>query len=155
MQLETRQAQLFMQIFNHYVSSEFREALNEIEKWEWTTYEEYWEKYGDTKRHPDKYTTFSKVGMFYEGLGTLVREGLINVGMIAQFFGGTFIDWFEKWFPVFEGVILMSDTSEDGGRIWNIGYLYEELKKYRDENSELFKEYTGRKTIERIRQNIQ
>ena len=153
-QNKTRQAQLFMQIFNHYVSSDFREALNEIEKWEWTTFEEYWEKYGDPNRHPDNYTIFSKVGMFYEGLGTLLREELINAGMISQFFGGVFIEWFEKWFPVFEGVILMADTSGRGVRIWNLGYLYEALKKYRDENPKLFETNTGRNMIERMQQNI-
>ena len=137
-QLETRQAQLFMQIFNHYVSSDFRDALNEIERWEWTNFEEYWAKYGAPKRYPDNYNTFSKVGMFYEGLGTLVREDLIDIGMIQQFFGGVFIEWFEKWKPCFDGIIQMYDDVNRPPRVWNTSYLYEQMIKYRDENPELF-----------------
>ena len=126
-----------MQIFNHYVGSDFREALNEIEKWEWTTFEECWDNYGDPARYQDNYSTFSKVGMFYEGLGTLVREGLINVSLIYQFFGGTFIDWFEKWTPFFDGIRLMYKDQGRVGRVWNTGYLYDKIINYREEHPEL------------------
>lgn len=138
-QLETRQAQLFMQIFNHYVSSEFRGALNEIEKWDWTTFEDFWENYGDPIRYPDNYTAFSKVGMFYEGLGTLVSQGLIDVGMISEFFGGLFIDWYDKWTTVYDGIRAMYNQDENHApRSWKTSYLYEQIKKYRDENPDKF-----------------
>jgi hypothetical protein len=133
MQLETRQATLFMNVYNRYISSEFRDAENEISKWEWNTFEEFWDKYGDPDRYPDNVNTFSKIGQFYEGLGTLVREDLIEIRLIAQFIGGSFIDWYERWTPIFEEL-----KKQYKGRSWNTEYLYIEVKKFRDDHPELF-----------------
>ena len=76
--------------------------------------------------------------MFYEGLGTLVREGLIDIGMIHQFFGGVYIEWFEKWTPFFDGIIQLYTDMDRPPRVWNTGYLYEQMIQYRDEHPELF-----------------
>ena len=56
-ELETRQAQLFMQIYNRFSEVEFRENFNEVLTREWRDYEDYVKKYG-------RFTRLSKISKF-------------------------------------------------------------------------------------------
>ena len=42
--LDTRQAQLLMSLYQKWSESEFQNAYNEIQSWEWRDYEDYMEK---------------------------------------------------------------------------------------------------------------
>jgi hypothetical protein len=132
MQLETRQAQLFLQLYNRYrddmqdldIYSTFLDV--EIGSTEdfirlWRTDEEFGK-------------TLASLGGFYEGIGVMVREGYIPVRLVALQWGGVTRRFWEKMEP------FMSDVRElqEFPRAWaETEYLYNELMKYIEEHPEL------------------
>ena len=78
--LETRQAQMFMQIYNEsHNDPSFIEALHRVLEFDIRTYEE-WNK---MQENEDDRKAFSRVGMFYEGVGVLVKEGYVSIRLVA------------------------------------------------------------------------
>ena len=53
LQLETRQAQLFMQIYYTWSSSETINIRKELRTWTWTDYDDFIQKYGEAN-NPEK-----------------------------------------------------------------------------------------------------
>lgn len=131
--LETRQAQMFMQIYNEsHNDSTFIEAINRIyEIGKIETYEE-WQKVMLDK---EKSKAINRVGMFYEGLGVLVKEGYVSIRLVALLMTGMTRHWWEY--------IYMSHVSDTrvkmGFRrfVSESEYLYNELMKYIEEHPEL------------------
>jgi hypothetical protein len=131
--LETRQVQLFMNAYNKF-DEDVVNALLEVMSWEWEDFDDFWEKYGWIKNR-DKFTaTVSKVAMFYEGIGVLVKEGYLNIRLIALMIGGVTMLFWEKM----ESVVLEGRVKTNEPR-WmsETEYLYKALKKYMDEHPEL------------------
>jgi hypothetical protein len=96
LQLETRQAQLFMQIYNRFQSPEFQ--LNDylFTQWEWKDFDDFEEKYGDA----ESYSKHMSAGCYYEGIGVLVQRGLIDVEIVDDLLSGYIIRFWEKFKPV-------------------------------------------------------
>jgi hypothetical protein len=70
--LETRQAQLFMQIYNRWTSKDMTSAYGLVRyKYQWEDYEEGMRKYGPDV-DVDAYSNLQILHNFYEGLGILV-----------------------------------------------------------------------------------
>jgi len=69
--LETRQAQLFMQIYSSFHEEEFFEKFTNILSWKWKDYDDFMGKYG-YRADPKAWRTFGSVGAFFEGIGVLV-----------------------------------------------------------------------------------
>jgi ribosomal protein S8 len=87
MQLETRQAQLFMQIISTYHSEEYIKAFSEIMMWEYDSYDDYMAKYG-SEVNPEAYMMYRKVFGYLEGIGVLVRRGLIDPSLVDDLMSG-------------------------------------------------------------------
>jgi hypothetical protein len=131
-QLETRQAQLFIQLYNRFrddtedldIESSFLDV--EIKSSEdfirlWRTDEDFGK-------------VLSTLGGFYEGIGVMVREGYIPVRLVALQWGGTTRRFWEKMEP------YVSDVREAQTfpRAWaETEYLYSELMRYLEEHPEL------------------
>lgn len=129
--LETRQAQMFMNIYQQVSSPEFLKAWQRIASEPWRTYAEWERLYRDDMsfREAEDITQF-----FYEGLGTLVREGLLPIRMVALLMcGATRYHWERHVSMVEEG------RRATGHRRWfsEEEYLYGELLKYLGEHPEL------------------
>lgn len=131
MQLETRQAQLFMQLYNR-----FRDDTRNIDIASFMDAD--FESYGDFQRlsqTDDDFTqALSALGGFFEGIGVMVREGYIPVRLIALQWGGNTRRFWEKLEPV------VSELRETRSfpRAWaETEYLYSELMKYLEEHPEL------------------
>ena len=130
--LETRQAQMFMNIYDQVKSSEFTSAYSKvIAQTKWSTFGEYREFYS---KDPEFRNMAESLGLFYEGLGVLVREGLLSIRMVALLFCGMTRLYWEKHQPIVE----------DGRRAWGhkrwlseSEYLYNELMSYLKEHPEL------------------
>jgi len=129
-QLETRQAQMFMSIYTQITTKEFALAYQKVMNGHWRNYDEYRELYKD----PEMYNAGMIVGTYYEGVGVLVREGLLDIRWIALLIcGGTRMFW-EKIEPVIdEGRRAM------GYPRWmsETEYLYDELMRYLEKHPEL------------------
>jgi hypothetical protein len=96
--LETRQAQMFLTIYNRMLDEKFSKNVNEVlMKWEWSDWDDFLEKYGpDTDIHD----TFNLVMMFYEGIGILINKGLIKASLIDDFLSAAIVIVWEKYGPI-------------------------------------------------------
>lgn len=83
--LETRQAQLFMQIYDRVNNRDFTRDWSEINYfWKWKDSKEYWEKYG---RNLEVYPKFANVADTYEGIGVILRTDLLTPSKSTGFSG--------------------------------------------------------------------
>lgn len=129
--LETRQAQLFMQLYNKVVSQEGIDNLGLLVRAEWSSYEEWVEKYQNDEE-------YAKAFVFYlmqmEGVGVLIKEKLVSIRLVAMFFAGITRQIWEKY----KDIILEERKHMNYPRYaseWE--YTYNELMKYMKEHPEL------------------
>jgi hypothetical protein len=130
--LETRQAQMFLNIYDQTRSSEFLSAFNKIvidaTFKNWRDFRELWQN-DEQFRYND-----NVLEIFYEGLGVLVKEGFLEVKMVALLFCGMTRMYWEKFHP-----ILDEGRASMGHFRWfsETEYLYNELMGYLKEHPEL------------------
>jgi hypothetical protein len=127
--LETRQAQMFMNIYDQAKTNEFLTAyITVVIKNPWRNSEEYIEKSKDQEFQVANW----KIQTYYEGLGVLVREGLLNIRRWQLSTGVTRLVW-EKFAPIVE------EARRSQGKRWlsETEYLYVELMKYLEKHPEL------------------
>jgi hypothetical protein len=132
MQLETRQAQLFMQLYNR-----FRDDTQSLDM-EKSFFNVKIESFQDFMRlwrtDEDFGETLSALGGFYEGIGVMVREGYIPVRLVALQWGGNTRRFWEKMEPFMSAV----REHQEFPRAWSeTEFLYNELMKYIEEHPEL------------------
>ena len=94
--LETRQAQLFMYMYDRWSDPEFMKHNYEIQEWEWANYDDFWEKYGSSK-NPDLYVHFGTIGRFLEGVGVLVKRGLVDPYLVDDLMSSHILRFWEKF----------------------------------------------------------
>jgi hypothetical protein len=82
--LETRQASLFMQLYNVYDSKEFlRDYTDVCWRHEYSDISDWMQKYHPQK-NPEAYASFMRLGRFYEGVGILVEKKLISMDLVVE-----------------------------------------------------------------------
>ena len=131
--LETRQTALFMDLYNVYRDHSFRTLYMEITtEWNWVDYEDWQRKYspdGNMKH----YTKYMSVMSYFEGIGVLVKRGLIDISLVYDLLELPLKIVWSK----FETVVLDSRKHLDMAHLWNdVEYLYNELMKYIEEHQE-------------------
>jgi hypothetical protein len=127
LQLETRQAQLYMGLINTLRSTEFRRQWHIAEAAEWDDYDDFSKKYS-AKNNPEVLSAFTSVWAFFESVGTLVKKGLIDLSLVDGFLAGSLVGaW--RWFEP----LLMGDRDHFGSNLWaDFEYVYHEIMKRRD-----------------------
>jgi hypothetical protein len=124
--LETRQAQLFMQIHSRITHPEFVQLFFEIFDWEYDDYEDYVEKYGSDVINRAK---SAAIANYFEGVGVLVERGLIDASYVDDLMSGGLMRYWEKVEPF---------VTEDRIRLnWPqsleyVEYLYNRVKEIYD-----------------------
>ena len=93
--LETRQAQMFMNIYQQTTTKEFASAFRTYISCEWKNYDEYNEKV-QKKEFFDQYMMLC---MYFEGLGVLVKEGFLPIRLVALLLTGMTRSFWEKLKP--------------------------------------------------------
>ena len=120
---KTRQAQLFMSIYNRFHEVEFWKHLQEIRQWEWESLEEYYEKYDS---NPEMAAKWVSIGSFFEGMGVMVKRNLIDVTVVDDLMSGPLMGLWQKWEPT----ILEQRRRRNMPTMWEwYEYLYEEVRK--------------------------
>ena len=95
MQLETRQAQLFMPIYETTRNPEFRKQMQEIWQQSWTDHNDFLDKYGpDT--NPEAFAIRTAVCSYFEGIGVLVKRDLVDISMVNDLVATSIITTWEK-----------------------------------------------------------
>jgi hypothetical protein len=134
--IETRQTQLFMNIYNQgFTNRQFVEDMKTVSRLQWEDYDEYRAIFDSTNpetRNNDLARTM--IIAFYEGVGVLVRENLLDIRMVALLMTGPTKDFWEKLKPIAEEVRERTNYPR-----WcsETEYLYEELMKYISEHPEI------------------
>jgi hypothetical protein len=124
LQLETRQAQLFMPIYSTYHNDEYLKAWMEIMKWKYEDYDDYMAKYS-SEANPEAYIMYRKVFGYLEGVGVLVRRGLIDPSLVDDLMSGAIVSYWEKFEPFIVERRRRLNWPQVGEQI---EYLYNQIK---------------------------
>ncbi len=122
--LETRQAQLFMQIYLTFTNPSFQQAYNEIKKWTYENLDDFDKNYGYDV-NPESYKYHSSLSFFFEGVGVLVMRKLIDPALVDDLMSGPVIAYWEKMKPYYVEYRTRFDWPQIGEYI---EYLYNNIK---------------------------
>jgi len=132
--VETRQAQLLMNLYEGYRSPIFRRQFDHVMfRMNYEDWDEFNRKF-DPIEHPEERVIWFSVASFYEGIGVLLKRKLIDISLIDDLIGPSARMEWEKIGP-FE---IESRKRLNQPRAWDdFEYLYNELMKYMEEHPEL------------------
>jgi hypothetical protein len=126
--LETRQAQLFMQIYNRWTAKDMTTAYGltrfQYTK-EWDTPEEAFEKF-IYDFNAEVYSNLQILHNFYEGLGVLVKKKLIDIELVEDLFSKR-IMW--HWIRNKPAFLHARKELDDPTQYDGIEYLYNIMKQ--------------------------
>ena len=135
-QSRTREAQLFMNIYNQSFSSlPYQKAVAKLINTPWNSYEEFVKRYHGGEEYDEEFTVaYDLIGGFLEGVGVLVRDKLLVIRYVALLMSGQTRMYWEWTKPYVERM-----RDEWGApRFWSeTEHLYNELMKYMKEHPEL------------------
>jgi hypothetical protein len=101
-QNKTRQAQLFMQLYDTYRSHDFRKLQMSLGKHEFTDFDDFWGKYGGDG-DLDAWSAWLSVAAYYNGIGVLVKKGLISIDLVEELLGNTIARQWWRLGPILVG----------------------------------------------------
>jgi hypothetical protein len=127
-QLETRQAQLFMQAYGIFTEKEFQKNWFEmVYQWYWDDYDDFMAKYGP-QTNSEEASKWGSVLAYFESLGVFVEQKLIDIELVSRLGSYNIINCWEKFSPVFEEY---TRRSGDPYTYDYLEWLYNELKTKR------------------------
>ena len=127
--LETRQTQLFMEIYKTYSSKEFQKDLEQMRfVWIFDDFDDFFDKYG-VENNPDEHAIWDQAMMWHEGLGVLIRKGLIDPEIVDDLMGGHILHFWNRFGPI----IKEFRERNEAPLSWkDIDYLHDVIKETRD-----------------------
>ena len=140
--LETRQAQLLMGIHQILVKPEMMAAGLKLQSIEMKNVNDW----NQLCKDEEKYKAWTLWAAFYQGIGTLVKEKMIDVGLPAQMYGGNLLWFWEKYRDM--NMDCREKLSWPG---WGVEteFLYNSILEYGRLHPELGLSHAGRKlTVE-------
>jgi len=127
---ETRQTQLFMNIYNNHISeSNFRALMEMIWEWEWDSFDDFIEKYS-IPNNKDAHVQWGRYFASLEGLGILLKKGLIDPELVYDSHYLSVINLWEKFQPVIEEWRVRLNAPQ---LYEDPEYLYNEMVRMRTE----------------------
>ena len=134
-QLETRQVQMFMHIFNYSQTPGYIKASRVFGLMQFENFEEALQLVDPTNPETvENNEALSTIITFYEGLGALVKEGFLDIRWVALLMAGTTRHNWEKIEPVIEEIRKGMNYPRFASEM---EYLYKELMKYMEKHPEL------------------
>jgi hypothetical protein len=131
--LETRQAQLFMSLYETHRSPELRRLYTRVRDREWTNLDDWEDKYGPDN-NPDASVEYQSLMSFFDGVGLLVKRGLIDISLVYDLM---FISTNRIW-NLHKSVIYNIRITSGYPNLWeHFEYLNNELEKYHEQHPEL------------------
>lgn len=124
--IKTRQAQLFIQLYNRLNDREFCESYGMVLwRFEWEDFDDWQRKY-NPEADLETWTAWVSVARFFSGIGTLVKRRLIDIGLVDNIMGGPVIWTWEKMASVVKEIKVGLKRPQ----LWDdFEYLYNEIKK--------------------------
>jgi hypothetical protein len=131
--LETRKAQTYMQYWEKTNTDEWQRDLNELlDEWSFTDFDDFWRKYG-RDNNPDQWIKYRRIAYYYEHIGILLKEDLIDPKLIYDF-DLTPIRFWEKFEPAIRGFRERFEPPPKGQTAEWIEDMYYVLKKIQIED---------------------
>jgi hypothetical protein len=78
---KTRKTEIIMKIYERFGSREIVEAMNKVGAARFENFDNYREKYG--------LTDITEIAVLFDGIGVLLEQNLIDIGMVDKLFGPT------------------------------------------------------------------
>ena len=128
-QLETRQGQFFMNLYNRMISPEMENVMKILKSSYSSSEEEWFEKYNN---NIELQNAFAKYSLGWEAIGTTLKTGLINIELLAIFISTTTIAEWERYRNL---VYVMRQQNRRAYDMWE--YTYDTLMAYLEEHPEL------------------
>jgi hypothetical protein len=146
--LETRQAQLFMEMYNNWKDIDRSIIENEVINWEYEDPRDWFEKYGSDPMNRIK---LGNSASFYEGLGVLVNRGFLNPVLVDDLISGNIVTYWEETGPLWNAIREQYDYPQVAQ--W-VEFLYNEVKEIMlSEHPELKDKTVGVRKIHKGTQN--
>ena len=129
-QNKTRQAQLFMQLYNAYRSKELIEQTSVTYNMTYEDAADFDSKYGElSTRLP-----YTQTSYFFEGVGVLVEEGLIDIDLVAKLMAGDISGHWRRFGPY---VLERREIVGHPEYMEYVEYLFNEVVKVKPEQSQV------------------
>lgn len=90
--LETRQAQLFMHIYSNWYNIDFWEKWENVMQFDYRGYDD-----ANERLTPEIKLSARSLFAFFEGLGVLVKRGLIGPELIDDLMSAMIVSFWDKW----------------------------------------------------------
>lgn len=97
--IETRKIAIYNNYVDKITTKDFITSyLNLMYNQEWKNYDEWWEKYG--ANNPEAYNDFLFVTLWFQNLGMLYEQGVIEIDMLYYDRGFGYIRMWERLEPI-------------------------------------------------------
>ena len=128
-QNQTRQAQLFMQLYSQVSTNQefFKQIMQHMNVWEYKDVDDFDAKWG-IKTNPDENTWWHLDTNFLESVGVLVSRGLVSVDLVESWIGFWVIRHWEKFGPIIKEFRVRDN---DPRLFIENERLYTKVKEYR------------------------
>ena len=136
--LETRQAQLFMQLFDRFSGSEFALNYGKV-RYEICPkfnnnpeeFSQYVTQNINEKFNPEVYLPIQQLAMFFEGVAILVQKNLIDLDMVKRLFSDRIV-WY--WGMIKPRIVFAREYQEP--QLYsNFEWLYNEMVRLRGQTA--------------------
>lgn len=131
LQLETRQSQLFMQLFQYHIDKDRWKDAWTLTEMEWGDFDDFARKY-DSSVNIDNFAMRYNQWYFWEGIGLLLKKGLIDREMIYYLLSsgfGVLLAW-DKFGSLIKE---MRDFLDQPDLLMWFEYLAHEMRKMTEE----------------------
>jgi hypothetical protein len=122
-QAKTRQTDLVMRLYATFSSNEFQDAWTKVRK-----RAREFDTIDDIKEFDERVglREFNQVGLFFEGVGILLKRRIVDSSMIEDLFGGAIA---RAWEISTTGINKARQQMNDPAIYYYFEYLYNEMKK--------------------------
>jgi hypothetical protein len=118
-----------MDIYKTYSSKEYQQDREDISLiWKFKDFDDFIEKYGP-RSNPEVHASWDTQIAQYDGIGVLIRRGMISPDLVFDLIYDSIIWFWEKFLPVVEG--LRKGYMPSYGQ--EAEYLYQEMKRLAEE----------------------
>jgi hypothetical protein len=134
--LETRQTQIFMELYKMFASKDFMQDLEEILlHWKFKDHADFYRQYGSDV-DPVKHAKFDSMLQFFDGIGILVERKLIDPNIVYAKMRFAIIAFWEKY----ESVVVGDRALHETPKLFSyVEYLYDQVKPFKVREDEEFR----------------
>jgi hypothetical protein len=119
----TRRTDIIMRIYDRFGSKEMIDAVVKVGAAKYDSFDDYVNKYGTAD--------LLQVALFFEGVGALLEQDLIDIRMVDSLFAPNFSSLWGATRPLIEGI---RKSAGQQSMFSHFEYLYERLKAHRKES---------------------